>query len=114
MTLPDIALARSYPTDGPNGGAVQDVNGLAASIELYFGEDVLRDPAARLAVVSWKARNETIGRYQGEVQRKDELKQRFLAKLARCELDPSAIVEDGWREMREILQRIFRAFEPTC
>ena len=41
MSYPNIALADSYPTRGPNGESVQDVNGSACSIELYYGRDVL-------------------------------------------------------------------------
>jgi len=41
MRLPDIDLARNYPTLGPNGIALLDINGLACAIELYLGQDIL-------------------------------------------------------------------------
>ena len=44
IRYPDIDLAKSYPTLGPSGAAIMDVNGSAASIELYLGENVVRDP----------------------------------------------------------------------
>lgn len=42
MRLPDLEFLKSYPTLGPNGLANMDINGVAASIELYLGNDVLR------------------------------------------------------------------------
>jgi hypothetical protein len=39
MRLPDIELARNYPTLGPNGIARSDINGLACAVELYLGQD---------------------------------------------------------------------------
>lgn len=111
LAYADIDLARTYPTRGPTGDARQDVNGTAASIELYFGEDVLREPLGELTRVRWKSRHDGIGRYQGEVEQKDELKRRFLEKLARCERDTSLIDESSWREMRILLSEVFRAFQ---
>ncbi len=35
--LPDIELARSYPTIGPQGMHEMDINGCAVSIELFLG-----------------------------------------------------------------------------
>jgi hypothetical protein len=111
LAYPDIQLARTYPTRGPNGDARQDVNGRAASIELYLGEDVLRDPLGGFTHVLWKSRHDGIGRYQGEVEQKDEIRKRFLEKLARCERDTSLIDENSWREMRILLREVFRAFQ---
>jgi hypothetical protein len=41
MRLPDIELARAYPTAGPQGFHLVDVNGQAAGIELYLGRAAL-------------------------------------------------------------------------
>jgi len=49
--LPAIDVARSYPTLGPSGMTRMDVNGLAGSIELYLGTDVLRDEGGNLKPV---------------------------------------------------------------
>ena len=48
---PDIALAQDYPTVGPSGETTMDINGLAGSIELYLGQDVLVDAAGVLSPV---------------------------------------------------------------
>jgi hypothetical protein len=42
---PAIGLASNYPSVGPTGRHTGDVNGLAGSIELYLGVDVLTDSA---------------------------------------------------------------------
>jgi hypothetical protein len=41
LAYPALDLLRDYPTLGPGGLTSLDVNGLAASIELYLGKDVL-------------------------------------------------------------------------
>src|SRR6516225_6366879 len=43
LKLPNLKTLRKYPTIGPSGPVTMNVNGMAASIELYLGEDVLRD-----------------------------------------------------------------------
>jgi hypothetical protein len=50
MQYPEIDIARDYPTLGTNGLSHMDVNGLAGSIELYLGADVLRDSDGVLAL----------------------------------------------------------------
>jgi hypothetical protein len=109
MTYPDIELAANYPTCGPNGNSVQDVNGRACSIELYFGRDVLAIDG-RLVPVHWKAYDDRVKRYQGEIQQKDVLKERFLqkAEAARQMDDHNASME--WGDMRRLLDCVFDAF----
>ena len=51
---PELELLRAYPTLGPGGLTTLNVNGLAASIELYFGEDVLTSGDAGMTPVRWK------------------------------------------------------------
>lgn len=55
MQYPDLDLPRAYPALGPPtvddkaaSVAVADVNGLATSIELYPGRDVLTDEGGHL------------------------------------------------------------------
>jgi hypothetical protein len=55
LRLPDLELLRSYPTIGPSGDLGMDVNGVAASIELYLGEDVLLGDEKQLIPVQWTA-----------------------------------------------------------
>jgi hypothetical protein len=77
---PDLELLRSYPTVGPAGVASLDVNGLAGSIELYLGEDVLRETHGSLVPVQWKGYNGTLKQYQGEVLQKAKLQLAFNAR----------------------------------
>lgn len=43
LTYPELELLRDYPTIGPTGQTRLNVNGMAASIELFLGRDVLKD-----------------------------------------------------------------------
>lgn len=111
LSYPDIELLRSYPTLGPSGNTNLDVNGLAASIELYFGSDVLRRPDGSLAPVQWKGYVEPITSYQGEVLGKTELRTAFSRKLAIAENDPAEQARQDWSGIDAILQVIFGAFK---
>ena len=53
LHYPDLDALRHYPTLGPAGLSHLDINGLAASIELYFGADVLLLDGT-LAPIQWK------------------------------------------------------------
>jgi hypothetical protein len=108
---PDLELLRSYPTLGPGGLASLDVNGLAGSIELYLGDDVLREGQDTLTPVQWKGYSEPLNQYQGEVMRKTKLRCAFDAKVARCKADPDVLKATDWSGLSAILQEIFRAFE---
>jgi hypothetical protein len=109
MNYPNITLADSYPTRGPNGETVQDVNGSACSIELYFGRDVLTVDG-RLIPVQWKAYDERVKRYQGEIQQKDLLKDRFLQKTDAAKRNGLQTAPGDWEDMRRLLEAVFDAF----
>jgi len=106
---PDMSLALTYPTIGPGGLQHQDINGLACSIELYFGKDVL-EVDGNLTPVQWKGYDERLRRYQGEILRKEDLKNRFLAKLTSAKEDYSTISKQDWSGVNEILLQIMGAF----
>lgn len=76
LTLPDLKALRKYPTIGPSGRKTMNVNGLAASIELYLGDDVLGE-GGKLTPVQWSAYKPTMGKYQGEVLDKHKIHKRF-------------------------------------
>ena len=88
----------------------QNINGLAGSIELYFGVDVL-EKDGDLTPIQWKGYNEAIGKYQGEVLHKDELKKGFLTKLKNCQDDPSCVKPEYWNEIDQIFTHIFNLFD---
>lgn len=109
MNYPNITLASQYPTSGPNGAAIQDVNGSACSIELYYGRDVLT-PNGSLVPVQWRGFDEKVKRYQGEIQMKDLLKERFLKKVAVAKHSRFQSPPGDWSEMRQLLESVFDAF----
>jgi len=79
-TLPSLSLAASYPTRGPQGHLEMDVNGLAVSIELFLGRDVLTQDGA-LNPIEWGGYLAGVSAYQGEVAGKRAIQQRFRAKV---------------------------------
>ena len=110
LHYPHLARLRHYPTLGPSGLSTMDINGLAASIELYLGEDIL-SADGEPTPVQWKGYNETLGEYQGEVIHKTKLLSAFERKVERCRNDESVMNEADWVGLRAILQEVFRAFE---
>jgi hypothetical protein len=86
-----------------------DVNGLAASIELYLGEDVLRQDG-QLVPVQWKGFNPILKQYQGEILEKDRIHKRFREKLSHLEDHPDFVNSGEWSGMRTVMEAIFSAF----
>ena len=80
LRLPDTDLARHYPTVGPQGYHVVDINGRAASIELYLGRDALTVNGG-LRPVRWIGYLSATGSYQGEVEGKAQVVEAFLRQL---------------------------------
>jgi HEPN/Toprim N-terminal domain 1 len=109
-TLPDLPLARRYPTVGPSGSAVEDVNGRAGSIELYFGTDVLRDPDGKLRPVEWHALDRGVRRWQGELRDKSGLQVRFRQKLHDARADPGLLLSLDWNGMESVIRGLTGAF----
>jgi hypothetical protein len=78
IMLPPSSLGSNYPTTGPQGVACMDVNGMACSIELYLGREALSDAAGNLRPVRWTGWDSKMGQYQGEVEGKALVQQRFF------------------------------------
>ena len=110
LKYPDTEFLRCYPTLGSSGSSDLDVNGLAASIELYFGEDILRGSDGLLAPVQWQGYVQSIGVYQGEVRGKTKLQAAFARKMAGAESDPLLHLRQDWGNIDAILRAIFGAF----
>lgn len=109
LKLPDLKRLRKYPTIGPTGRISANVNGLAASIELYVGDDVLRE-SGKLMPVKWSAYNSVVKRYQGEVLEKDEIHKRFKKKLANQKNCTNLAQDQNWSGLRAIMSAVFSAF----
>jgi len=111
---PPLDLAADYPTLGPppalSRTANADVNGLAASIELYLGRDVLTSAAGRLRPVHWRAYIEGMRQYQGEVVEKDAIHHAYRAKVRAANADRSRIADQDWSGIQAILDLVIRTF----
>lgn len=110
ISLPDIDLCVRYPTIGPEGLREMNVNGSAGTIELFLGREALSDSAGHLLPIRWSQWNKQAGRYQGSIEHKTEVEQRFFSLAA----DPLISREElllKLPEMNVLLQTIFRAFE---
>ena len=81
--LPNSQVAASYPTEGPQGVAVMDVNGLAGSIEMYLGRAALTGDNGELRPVRWTGFNQKLRRYQGAVENKGGVQDAFFDQLAK-------------------------------
>jgi hypothetical protein len=81
--LPDIELARSYPTIGPQGEHRIDVNGKAASIELFLGRHNLSTDDGVLTPVIWNNYLTAARRYQGAINDKRRVFERFLEETSK-------------------------------
>jgi len=110
LHYPDTNFLRSYPTLGPSGLTVLDVNGTAASIELYLGVDVLMADG-KLTPVQWAGYNQTLNRYQGEVMGKDRIRAAWEQKAAECKAMPVRVSETDWSGLRLIWESVFQAFD---
>jgi hypothetical protein len=110
LHYPVLEFARQYPTVGPNGEAAMDVNGLAGSLELYFGIDVLRRDDGELIPVHWRAFDNAVGQYQGELMEKPASQERFEKKLSAARRDATLLESLDWSGMRAILDHLRNAF----
>jgi len=110
LKYPNIESANSYPTMGPTGVSLMNINGLAGSIELYLGEDVLSQINGNFTPVQWKGYDRRLQQYQGEILNKIEIQNKFEQKLKVCEADPAKVIEYDWKGLRAILDVLRSAF----
>jgi hypothetical protein len=68
LVLPELEEMRRFPTLGPSGSAIEDVNGRAVAIECFLD---LRFGAAGTPAVRWTGYNTALNAYQGELVAKD-------------------------------------------
>ncbi len=107
VTLPSLEDGRNYPTVGPSGNNFEDINGKACSLEMYCGYRALRKPSGDLPQVRWTSYERSIEKYQGEVEDKVGVQERFIEQLD-SSTDPNRDPE--FDNMRLVLQAIIRAF----
>ena len=110
LRYPEIESAKNYPTFGPTGIVKMNVNGLAGSIELYLGDDVLRKEDGSQIPVQWKGYVQSLHKYQGEITFKSDVQSKFMEKIKVCESDASLIDNFDWTGIRAIMNEMFTAF----
>lgn len=110
IRYPPIPYANNYPTKGPQGIKNMNVNGLAGSLELYFGEDILKTNGRDFTPVQWKGYDRSLGQYQGEINNKSELQSSYLRKVQKCRENRDNLLKYDWSAMRGIFEAIFSAF----
>lgn len=111
VALPHLPLATRYPTIGPQGRVEADINGLACSLELYLGRDVLEDAGGGLTPVQWGGFMQGMQRYQGEILNKAAIQGKYLRLLADATADPQSARDHDWEGMRSIFRNIFDLFK---
>lgn len=109
FSYPIIELANNYPTLGPTGKQNMNVNGLACSIEMYLGKDVLKNKSNEYIPIQWKGFDTGMRAYQGEVLEKKLIQKRFEDKL-KCQKD-NKIILSNWIEMKILLELIMKAWD---
>ena len=110
IELPHLDIARDYPTIGPQGTVNLDINGLACSIELYFGRDVLTDKHGNLTPIQWTGYNQGLKQYQGEVINKASLQEKYMAIVKGCIENSEINPDHDWAPMKSIFREVFNAF----
>jgi hypothetical protein len=94
MMLPDIEEFRSFPTLGPEGSNVADINGRAAAIECYLDLNLEMYPPAR---VIWSNYKKDVDAWHGALEHKESYMRHFLAQdpagLASGVYDTSKLVK---------------------
>lgn len=112
LHYPNIEIAKKYPTLGPiSGTTLCDINGLACSIELYLGEDILLNESEEFTPIQWKGYNQSLKQYQGEILNKEQLIKNYLQLLKDVETGSVLMSYHDWTGMEKILQMIFTAFD---
>jgi len=109
LSYPNIIIAKSYPTIGPAGKQRMNINGLACSIELYLGKQILQ--SAKMPLIQWKGFNVKTKTYQGEIQNKSLLFEKFKEQISICKSDPQLVCKYDWSNIQLVLKSIFNSFK---
>ena len=108
ISLPRSDLATAYPTEGPQGPATMDVNGLACSIEMFFGREALTGKDGALIPVRWSGYNAKLHRYQGAVEAKGDVQDAFFKRLG--EQPDRQTARSAFPDMARLIDKISFVF----
>jgi hypothetical protein len=87
-----------------------DVNGLAVSIELFLGTDVLTVDG-ELLPIEWSSYIKPVEAYQGSVREKKGIQDRWWAKVAAAEKDPTLVEAQDWSGIDLLLDHLIDAIK---
>lgn len=107
MCLPDLDLARSYPTIGPQGEHDVDINGRAVGIELFMGQDNLKNASGSFLPIRWTHYYSGTETYHGEVSEKASVHEAFFKDIKSKTRPEEARTTYG--ELNQLWQVIFAA-----
>jgi len=102
-TYPCTDLLKNYPT---SNNKFENVNGIAGSIEMYLGKDILKEQEEFIPI---QLTNQDIP--HGKIKSKDNLQKLYFKKIKRCEKDNDIIKEFDWSEMELLLNQVFESFK---
>jgi hypothetical protein len=103
LRLPDLPLGMNYPTVGAQGATLENINGRACSIELYLGEEILKEGDEFISV-HWRNLEDQINEYQGEIFQKNSIQEEFFIKLAKSQTED---LQKDWSGLRLIFKELF-------
>ncbi len=106
--LPNIKLAKSYPTVGRHGIQNEDINGKAGSIELYLGRQALTSDGA-LRAVQWADDDNKTNTRQGEIKEIEAVREAFLLRMRL----KSKVREKDYPELMKVWKIILKAVKRT-
>ena len=107
MHLPDLEMCRHYPTIGPGGSSIDNINGRACSIEMFLGKAILKKNG-EYEPIRWKSYIDKVDAYQGEIVSKSEVLKQFKLKVKRSQ---NQLILEEWEECDLLLREIFTAFQ---
>lgn len=102
LKLPELDFCNNYPTLGPAGLSYLNVNGLAVGIEMFFGEDIIKEDGEYYPVI-WNGYISRISKYQGVIDNKDKINKRMKDKLRNID------AEHDWEPLKKLWEHIFNA-----
>jgi hypothetical protein len=110
---PDLPLLEQYPTIGPQSAepVIMNINGLAGSLEMYLGHDLLTLDG-ELRPVQWTSYVDGMKAYQGSLskQHKAQVQELHRAKVRQALADESARAGQDWSGVSAIVDTILNAF----
>lgn len=106
LALPRLEFAAEYPTIGPHGSVLADINSCACSLEMYLGPTALRVEDGSFMPIQWTGFDKGLRRYQGELLDKKAVQQNYFRILEKAR----EVKEEEFAPMKAVLNAVFTAF----